>query len=196
MQEPESNPSLKGDPQTKTVSFCASPQIPHLFKMKTKIKIMTSIQCGQTALFFFPLRMLFLLKPSAFLNKGLSVFVVLTLQGKMQVYPSHVLDCVTVFKEKEGTGHSNNSGLCIILRVCCIITSSGNPGVDHKLIFSVFLSCLQCIHRDLAARNVLVTEDNVMKIADFGLARGVHQIDYYKKTTNVSVCFSLRCFWL
>lgn len=31
-----------------------------------------------------------------------------------------------------------------------------------------------------------MTEDNVMKIADFGLARGVHQIDYYKKTTNVS----------
>ena len=44
----------------------------------------------------------------------------------------------------------------------------------------------QCIHRDLAARNVLVTEDNVMKIADFGLARDIHHIDYYKKTTNVS----------
>nr|XP_013808404.1 PREDICTED: fibroblast growth factor receptor 1 [Apteryx mantelli mantelli] len=41
-----------------------------------------------------------------------------------------------------------------------------------------------CIHRDLAARNVLVTEDNVMKIADFGLARDIHHIDYYKKTTN------------
>lgn len=46
---------------------------------------------------------------------------------------------------------------------------------------------LQCIHRDLAARNVLVTEDNVMKIADFGLARDVHNLDYYKKTTNVSL---------
>lgn len=51
----------------------------------------------------------------------------------------------------------------------------------------------QCIHRDLAARNVLVTEDNVMKIADFGLARDVHNIDYYKKTTNVSPCFWMGC---
>ncbi len=31
-----------------------------------------------------------------------------------------------------------------------------------------------------------------MKIADFGLARGVHQIDYYKKTTNVSDSFSFK----
>lgn len=28
-----------------------------------------------------------------------------------------------------------------------------------------------------------------MKIADFGLARDIHHIDYYKKTTNVNVCF-------
>uniref|UniRef100_A0A671VMC4 receptor protein-tyrosine kinase n=1 Tax=Sparus aurata TaxID=8175 RepID=A0A671VMC4_SPAAU len=47
-----------------------------------------------------------------------------------------------------------------------------------------YLASRKCIHRDLAARNVLVTEDNVMKIADFGLARDVHHIDYYKKTTN------------
>ncbi|XP_032125755.1 fibroblast growth factor receptor 4 isoform X2 [Sapajus apella] len=47
-----------------------------------------------------------------------------------------------------------------------------------------YLESRKCIHRDLAARNVLVTEDNVMKIADFGLARGVHHIDYYKKTSN------------
>ena len=47
---------------------------------------------------------------------------------------------------------------------------------------------LQIIHRDLAARNVLVGEEEVMKIADYGLARVVTQNDYYRKTTNVSLC--------
>uniref|UniRef100_A0A669C8L8 Fibroblast growth factor receptor n=1 Tax=Oreochromis niloticus TaxID=8128 RepID=A0A669C8L8_ORENI len=47
-----------------------------------------------------------------------------------------------------------------------------------------YLASKKCIHRDLAARNVLVTDDSVMKIADFGLARDIHHIDYYKKTTN------------
>uniref|UniRef100_T1IIY4 Fibroblast growth factor receptor n=1 Tax=Strigamia maritima TaxID=126957 RepID=T1IIY4_STRMM len=47
-----------------------------------------------------------------------------------------------------------------------------------------YLSSKQCVHRDLAARNVLVGEDHVMKIADFGLARDVHNMNYYKKTTD------------
>ncbi|KXJ23083.1 Fibroblast growth factor receptor 3 [Exaiptasia diaphana] len=47
-----------------------------------------------------------------------------------------------------------------------------------------YLESKKCIHRDLAARNVLVAEDHVIKIADFGLARDVHNIDYYRKTTD------------
>lgn len=58
--------------------------------------------------------------------------------------------------------------------------------VNLVAYFFFFFFSFQCIHRDLAARNVLVTENNVMKIADFGLARDINNIDYYKKTTNVS----------
>lgn len=44
-----------------------------------------------------------------------------------------------------------------------------------------FLASKKCIHRDLAARNVLVTEDHVLKIADFGLTRTG---EYYKKKSG------------
>ncbi|BFZ02190.1 hypothetical protein BsWGS_05230 [Bradybaena similaris] len=47
-----------------------------------------------------------------------------------------------------------------------------------------YLASKQCIHRDLAARNVLVAEDYVLKLADFGLTRNLYQFDYYRKTTD------------
>ena len=47
------------------------------------------------------------------------------------------------------------------------------------------------MHRDLAARNVLVGENYVLKVADFGLARDIYKDEHYVKTTAVRI-FSTR----
>ncbi|XP_023694602.1 vascular endothelial growth factor receptor 3 isoform X3 [Paramormyrops kingsleyae] len=48
-----------------------------------------------------------------------------------------------------------------------------------------FLASRKCIHRDLAARNILLSESNVVKICDFGLARDIYKDPDYVRKGNV-----------
>ncbi|XP_052893749.1 vascular endothelial growth factor receptor 1 [Anopheles moucheti] len=44
-----------------------------------------------------------------------------------------------------------------------------------------YLASRKVLHGDLAARNILLCDDNVVKICDFGLARSMYKSDNYKK---------------
>ncbi|XP_077985464.1 uncharacterized protein LOC144440084 isoform X2 [Glandiceps talaboti] len=47
-----------------------------------------------------------------------------------------------------------------------------------------FIANLKVIHRDLATRNILLGDDKVCKISDFGLARTVRDSDIYQRHTQ------------
>ncbi|XP_046395603.1 vascular endothelial growth factor receptor 1 isoform X2 [Ischnura elegans] len=44
-----------------------------------------------------------------------------------------------------------------------------------------YLASRKVLHGDLAARNILLAEDNIVKICDFGLAKSMYNSDNYKK---------------
>ena len=51
----------------------------------------------------------------------------------------------------------------------------------------VYLSDRGYVHRDLATRNCLVGDHLTVKISDFGLARSVHSMDYYRGSDRDAV---------
>lgn len=52
-----------------------------------------------------------------------------------------------------------------------------------------YLASRKVLHGDLAARNILLSDDNVVKICDFGLARSMYKTDNYRKTGEVIYFF-------
>ncbi|ESN92006.1 hypothetical protein HELRODRAFT_133386, partial [Helobdella robusta] len=50
-----------------------------------------------------------------------------------------------------------------------------------------YLASKKLIHRDLAARNVLVADDKIVKICDFGLAKDCYKYSEYKKKSDAPV---------
>lgn len=80
---------------------------------------------------------------------------------------------------------ANNGDSCEYGVNLKLISYATIVGYAHQIAEGMeYLISRGCIHRDLAARNVLVGDREVMKIADFGLARDVEKSNYYTKTTE------------
>lgn len=54
-----------------------------------------------------------------------------------------------------------------------------------------YLSSKRVLHGDLAARNILLCENNVVKICDFGLARSMYRGDNYKKSGTLYTMYHI-----
>lgn len=53
-----------------------------------------------------------------------------------------------------------------------------------------FLSNLQVLHGDLAARNVLLADDGVVKLADFGMAKKMYYEGNYERKEVIKLYVS------
>jgi serine/threonine protein kinase len=53
---------------------------------------------------------------------------------------------------------------------------------------------LQVIHGDLAARNILLNDDLVAKVADFGLSKQLFEYSIYVQKLEVSTCTRIRIY--
>jgi cyclin-dependent kinase len=128
-------------------------------------------------------------------QKGNEIYALkrIRLQAEEEGIPSTAIREISLLKE---LNHRNIVKLCDVLHtpkkltlvfefidqdLKKLIDTTNGVGLDIKLVKSFLYQLIKgmeyihkhkVLHRDLKPQNLLITKDNVLKIADFGLARG------------------------
>ena len=84
---------------------------------------------------------------------------------------------VTSYQISSDTGDANPASEVADDKQLMVIAWQIARGMEH-------MTNMKCLHRDLAARNVLLGENMVAKICDFGLSREIYESGYYFKNSN------------
>jgi len=94
------------------------------------------------------------------------------------------LNHINIVKLKDVVHHKKNIILVfeyVETDLKCILQKNNNKGLAPELVKSLlyqllkgiqFIHKMKILHRDIKSENLLVSKDNVLKITDFGLARG------------------------
>ncbi|XP_059390586.1 vascular endothelial growth factor receptor 2-like [Carassius carassius] len=101
-------------------------------------------------------------------------------KGRLASVSSSQSNASSGFSEEKGEIPEEDSGS---------LPESNNPLLLEDLISYSF----QCIHRDLAARNILLSNNNVVKMCDFGLARDVYKDPDYVRKGDARLSNDMKC---